>query len=480
MNQDGGFQPSPIKVLPVELLQMILGHLTDVPSLHTAVLSCSLFYRVFLTAEMTITRQVLFNQISVNVLPEAMIASESALLREYSDSETRVVISNFVAQNLRQRPTPTRSWSLPKALRLGRLHFYVEAWAEKFVEVTLTKKPLKRSQRPVTYQEICRIQRALYRFEIYCNLFREVLDVNSPVYNEQESLYFARFASYENEQLGCIHDFLVRAITPGNFQVRWMLLRSITYEKMLAFNDVAEHDVSWGAWNVDYIFGLDSPWAQYILSLGLQKLCEISSAETYEERYRALDATKCPSVTLSFLHEGFEIASERNNDVFLEDLTPENETLHIKSPFFKDPDPGPLDAWRWAHLEETRSNWVYQEDRKELREWGYVIWDRVRLEAVGIFDGSWRDMVSARDLTLERQNIGREQAYMQNSWEKREEIRRAGGSGWWSWGDESKVKWKGGVAPWEKPSIPRIAKPDSLQEARELLSMMKLPPSTRK
>ncbi|KAI8948488.1 hypothetical protein F4801DRAFT_556711 [Xylaria longipes] len=462
MNHNGEFRPSPIKELPVELLRMILGVLPDVPSLHAAVLSCSMFYRAFLEAETSITTQVLLNQIDVDVVAEATIASKSALLRPHDpDPKSREAILDFVAQNLQQRPAPPTAWSLQKALHLGRLHFHVDALAKKFVATTLSRHPLNQSSHLVTDQEICRIERALYRFEIYCNLFREVSDVGSPIYDEQGSLYFAHFAPYENEQLGCIHDFLIRAITP-------------------AFNDVAEHDVSWGAWNVDYIFDLDSPWAQYILSLGLQKLCEISSAETYEERYRALDATKCPSVTPSFLHEGFEIASERNNDVFLEDLTPENETLHIKSPFFKDPDPGPLDAWRWAHLEETRSNWVYQEDRKELREWGYVIWDRVRLEAVGIFDGSWRDMVSARDLTLERQNIGREQAYMQNSWEKREEIRRAGGSGWWSWGDESKVKWKGGVAPWEKPSIPRIAKPDSLQEARELLSMMKLPPSTRK
>ncbi|KAI0451877.1 hypothetical protein F5B21DRAFT_485445 [Xylaria acuta] len=80
--------------------------------------------------------------------------------------------------------------------------------------------------------------------------------------------------------------------------------------KIPAFNDVAEHDVGWGAWNVDYILGLDSPWAQYVLSLGLQKLCGISNAETYGERYRVLDATSCPSVIPSFLHESFKNTNE--------------------------------------------------------------------------------------------------------------------------------------------------------------------------
>ena len=69
---------------------------------------------------------------------------------------------------------------------------------------------------------------------------------------------------------------------------------------------------------------------------------------------------------------------------------------------------------------------------------------------------------------------------MQNSWEQREKIFRAGGKGWWSWGDESKIAWKGGVAPGQGPSYPAICKPNSLEEAREFLSMMKLPASARR
>lgn len=104
------------------------------------------------------------------------------------------------------------------------------------------------------------------------------------------------------------------------------------------------------------------------------------------------------------------------------------------------------------------------------------MWDRSRLEAIGIFQEPWNETDSLRDSLREEQEAARQRAYMENSWEKREQIYRSGGTGWWSWGDESKVRWRGGVAPGKGPSVPTHTNPGSLQEAREMLSMMKLPP----
>lgn len=224
---------------------------------------------------------------------------------------------------------------------------------------------------------------------------------------------------------------------------------------------------------------VDSPFVQHVLSHGLKKLHQIAGAETYEERYRLLYFSHCPPATDSFLHEGLRGANEQNDNIFLDDLTPEDRTLHIKKPFFADPDSGPADVWRWAHQEESWANWVYQENRHGLRQWGYVMWDRSRLEAVGIFQKPWEDMDSSRDSLLEEQEAMRQQAYMENSWEKREQIYMSGGTGWWSWGDESKVKWRGGVMRGQGPSVPTHTKPNSLQEARDMLTMMKLPPSVK-
>ncbi|KAI1109804.1 hypothetical protein F5Y14DRAFT_390502 [Nemania sp. NC0429] len=468
MNQEVEPWSHPINGLPAELLQMILEALPDVLSLHNAVLSCSLFYHTFSHVQSTVTTRVLLNQVNLDVLPEAIMAAESILLRPHdSDPTSYRTIMKFVVENLQKRPSPPRSWTLQKALRVSRLHSYVDVLTNNFIAATLTTHPLSRSDHhPVTYQETCRVKRALYRFEVYCNLFREESDVESPIYNEQKSLFFAHFAPYENEQLGCIHDYLVRAVSPVH-------------------NEVAEHDVGWGASNVSYEASPDSFHLQYILSLGIEKLCDIVNAETYEERYRVLDATNGPSSTVSFLYQGFETANNSNPDVWLEDLTPEIENLYIRRPYFNDPDPGPADAWRWAHLELSCVNWVYHGDRDQLRRWGYVMWDRSRLEEVGVFQGPWEDMVSPEDSLLERQELGRQRAYMENSWGPRERISRDGGSGWWAWGDESQIRWeKKREPPWgvvKRTCCSReLVKPKSLQEARCMLSTMTAPVSAGK
>lgn len=244
----------------------------------------------------------------------------------------------------------------------------------------------------------------------------------------------------------------------------------------LAFNDVAEHDVAWGAFNVDYGDLIDSPYIQHVLSLGLEELHRITLASTYEERYRLLNTPSGPPATSGFLQDALETANNANEDLFLDRLTPEQEALHIKKPFFADPDSGPRDVWLWAHKVESWANWVYQENRRQLRQWGYVMWDKSRLETAGVLQEPWYDPTDTLDYLLEEEEAVRQRGYMQNSWEKRERIRMKGGSGWWSWGDESKVKWPKNVfSPGQGRSIPGNIKPASLQEARELLSMMKLP-----
>ncbi|KAJ2971411.1 hypothetical protein NUW58_g9426 [Xylaria curta] len=429
MVQNGELTPSPINGLPVELLREVLEFLPDVSSLYAAVLSCSLFHSAFLGADETITTKVLLNQIDPNVLPEALVAFESAQLHPHNaDPKCREDILDFVAQNLQQRPTPYRSWSLRKAIQLGRIHSYVDTFAREFALIALSKCHLKQFNIPPTLQELCRIERALYRFEVYCNLFREIpgrrfSSIPSTIYGERKQLFFAKFAPHENEQLGCIHDFLVRAVSPS-------------------FNDVAEYDVHWCAENIDYDNQIDNPHVQSVLSLGLEKLYEISRAETYEERYRALGAENSPSYNPNFLYDGLqEDANERYNDTAaLADITPENEKLYMKQPFFKDLNPGPKNAWRWGHIEESQSQWVYQQDREELRQWGYVMWDQSRLDMAGIFQGPWEDTLTERDLVLEEQESGREHAYMRIWRAEREHVSRAGASGWWNWGVKSELE----------------------------------------
>jgi hypothetical protein len=198
-------------------------------------------------------------------------------------------------------------------------------------------------------------------------------------------------------------------------------------------------------------------------------------AETYEARHALLYLGHCPSSNRSFLYEALKNANEANDDILLSDFTLEEERTHIKTPFFNDPDTGPADIWRWTHEGETRAGFIYQEHQEPLREWGYVLWDRSRLDNIGIFDSSWEPLDISSDMILERQQEAKRHfIYMASSWDARSKIYVTGGRGWWNWGDSSKVVWPCGEIPLQSPPPVR---PNSLGEARESLSRMKLPSS---
>ncbi|KAI1347768.1 hypothetical protein F5Y01DRAFT_307292 [Xylaria sp. FL0043] len=388
-----------IESLSVELVCMILSALPDVESLQTAVLSCPLFYSAFRAAETSVTTHVLFSQIDASVLPEAMAAIESSRLGAFKERCKRQrwdAARDFITRNLRKRPIPPDTWLLKRALPLGRLHSCVEELAKQFAEATVSRGPAARCPLSTTNRERCRIQRALYRFEIYCKLLCEA-DWERRIYHNQDILFFSNFSPWENEQLGCVHDFLVRAVSP-------------------AFNEIVEHDIHWGAARVDYAQSMDAPRIQYVLSLGLKKLYEITRAETYEDRERILCSGGLPPQLIYFLYEGFRAATRK--------IVVYDTGVHVRPPYYHDQDSGPADVWRWAHYEESWWDWVYQKNRHNLRKWGYVMWDRFLC--------------------------------LHYSQELRRLISRRGGSGWWSWEDESKVKWRE-----KKQTLPDGGRPQS-------------------
>jgi hypothetical protein len=84
----------------VELLRMILCALTDISTLHSAVLLCPTLYQAFWDAESSITTAVLCNQIGVNLLQHAVVAfafsNLSSHLAEADISDAQDDMKSFV------------------------------------------------------------------------------------------------------------------------------------------------------------------------------------------------------------------------------------------------------------------------------------------------------------------------------------------------------------------------------------------------
>ncbi|KAK6850086.1 hypothetical protein PG995_013919 [Apiospora arundinis] len=306
-------RPSPVEGLSVELVRLVLSALPDVASLQATVLSCPLFYKVFLGAKVVIIAQVLFHQMDPSILHDAIAAYESSRLRlngiynEESSSNDKDGLRSFIDQNIRLRPDMPPFWSLQQVLRVTRLHGLVCEIATKFVNDVAAGSPLNQTGFiSVTHQERCRID----------------------------------FPPWEAEQLACIPDFLFKAVLP---------------DQSLSHN----HDVAWGALNVEY-GGVGVPTIEHILSWGLEKVHQIFQAKTYDERHELLGHLYLPGGGVNrrpglwaepLLYSGLGRANDRTNIIVLKWLTPEDgNLLRIKEPHRpdsdSDSDTGPADSWR--------------------------------------------------------------------------------------------------------------------------------------
>jgi len=231
-------QLSLIESLPIEIVREILSAIPDFTSLRKAVLSFPVFYNSYINVQLEINRKALINQLG-DVFPEAVAAYESSVLKIGMRTEplrTNMVYS-FVQLRyssrevplLRTSPSVTFSWG--DGVRIEKFYNIVDELAQRFVNEALASFPLDRSELPVTIQEMNRIRRSIYHFEVYCNLFKDLrtkalywhrlrpVDPETQEMARQKMFLHNCFAPWEIEQIGCIHDFLYRIASPGKSSI---------------------------------------------------------------------------------------------------------------------------------------------------------------------------------------------------------------------------------------------------------------------
>lgn len=178
--------------------------------------------------------------------------------------------------------------------------------------------------------------------------------------------------------------------------------------------------------------------------LGLEKVYNIAMADSYEKRYKLI-YEKHPR-TKRFLYEGLQHATPSNIPRFTGQ--PLHYFKYMLKPFYEDQNPGPADAWILAHEGEGQfilQNLVNTRAHRYARRWGYVMWDWRRLDDL---DMIWKE-VGMRQQPMKHKNESGRTGNLEATWERRQLIYMAGGRGWWSESDESRVKWPNGRSPWD-------------------------------
>ena len=208
--------PAPLNSLsglPVEIKQAILSSLPDMASLKALISTCSCFYYSFLHCESLILTNVLLNQITPSLMPNAVATFKSSEMIPWTKETAENLSMLYTTGETFAGP---RKWTLRNALVLSKMHEHVQFFTHRLTVDALLLHPVtglpEADPTPVSPSELRRIQRALYRFEFYCNLFAFKRKCNGGS-DKIFSINFRKYAPWENEQLACIYDHLMQYVS---------------------------------------------------------------------------------------------------------------------------------------------------------------------------------------------------------------------------------------------------------------------------
>lgn len=203
-------------------------------ALGSAILSNSVLYAAYKDHMRGIIQSIIRRQIPTILMRYACNAYEASRV----DREDEHAVYNLSGWDMRRAPLEEwlhqweqdpNSTSAAVAASLSRTHSVVRYFCRLFFKDTCTL-PLNselfgtschRSTKP-SAEERYRVYRALYRFQIYCNLgFRTDDDLQPDVdwartfRHARNTTLFRSFSPWVNEQLACMHDYLERVLSRG-------------------------------------------------------------------------------------------------------------------------------------------------------------------------------------------------------------------------------------------------------------------------
>ena len=207
--------------LPIELRQEILSHIDNPHTLKAAATaSQSLAEALQGPGGNDIVGKVFTRAISLPLVPEA-VAVLQARQRQILDFDALVKFLRDYFSSLKAG-WPQYCWSLQNAVAAYDLHQAVRKLADEFVYEALSREPstdeyieFSRITLP-DEQELRRIHRAFYRFELYCNI-HPYFSSQPQSSRRQIEHFFAWFAPWEVEQLASVYEFLYDRITKRTF-----------------------------------------------------------------------------------------------------------------------------------------------------------------------------------------------------------------------------------------------------------------------
>ncbi|KAM0171185.1 hypothetical protein ACHAPC_011073 [Botrytis cinerea] len=255
-----------------------------------------------------------------------------------------------------------------------------------------------RSITPLSKTEEMRLQRALYRFQLCCNLFGKNADSSQWFFQGLNfksvdilTMFLCLFEPWEIEEILCLYTFSKEMYTQIFKEIHWDLDANNP-----KFDDQGRPPTPTGAFDLD-----DDAYLMGTISLGLKILHRVLITRDHDQRVWAMQEHICLPLGEFLESEGTDVLDEwtqqdrRRKHPSYRD---QKELRRDPLPFEGDKELCPPLAWTilWQGTYSNRYG-GYLEDG--IRHWGYIMWDAVRLGETGgkeILARLWEERKSDR------------------------------------------------------------------------------------
>lgn len=382
-NAQVGFEPqsASLEGLAFELKFEILQRLTDLPSLDAIVHASPSYHRAHVTRRHSILAKVVSRDIGPNILLEAHALAMALTTNNKDGSEIRRFLEEYKSTRTEPASVSIERFPLTHIATLSRVQYAVRFASKDFCQATLSRHPLSSEKEedipPLSTNEARRINRAFYRFEIFCTIFsqpgfkvKRKLDCMDMCH-----LFLNQFPPWEVEEIACIRDYII-----GRYA---QLFAKHEHELPRHPSQGPPEDSS----------GDDMPFEDIMLehyqercmSHGLSFLRRISQASTFEQvrmlRKNLID-------THFFLTRTLE---EEPYDYVYRTNAFDDWVNKLPLRFVDDCD-GPNAAWTWSNGDMVEL-FPFQPSKENPRKRGYVMWDKERLDRWGVLESSNEEYV---------------------------------------------------------------------------------------
>ena len=231
-DEDKSFPPlrANLEGLPVEIQSAILLSIQDIASLKTLTRASPVYHTAYRSQRPQVLERILFNSIHPDVLYDAFfsINSSKTLTNDLKNRATRVKKFLLEYDESRDKWTRPEHLDLESASKLAQLHIRVQHVTKDLCQTASLSHSFPGNQTEdcgqLSSNECRRLYRALYRFEMFCNLFRnwknspddgDLSDASSASDDstseldstEKSSWFLSLFKPWEVEEIACVRDY---------------------------------------------------------------------------------------------------------------------------------------------------------------------------------------------------------------------------------------------------------------------------------